>query len=127
MRVKVCVQLDRGKIAQLQRAQTQALEMTAEAMKSDIVSNQVVPKEHGDLERSGFVDISQISQGRAGLGFDTPYARRLYWHPEYNFRTDKNPNAQGLWMQSYIDGPNADFARENYIKFLKQQSRGLIT
>ena len=54
--------------------------------------------------KSGYVDKDQIGQGKAAIVFHTPYARRLYYHPEYNFRTDKNPNTQGKWMQTYIDG-----------------------
>ena len=58
--------------------------------------------------------------------FDTPYARRLYWHPEYNFRKDKNPNAQGKWMESYLTGENQQFIRDTYAKFLKMLSKGLV-
>ena len=58
--------------------------------------------------------------------FDTPYARRLYWHPEYHFKQDKNVNAQGIWMQSYIDGDKKKFTIESYSKFLKMLSKGLI-
>lgn len=98
--------------------------MTAEAIKSDIVTSAVVPKDTGELERSGFVDTSNIDKGEVSILFDTPYARRLYWHPEFNFRKDKNPNAQGKWMQAYIDGDKKNFARETFAKFMKMLSGG---
>lgn len=126
MGVKVTVKLYRDKINVIVNAQKIALEQAAEAMKSDIVTSAVVPRQNGDLERSGFVDISKIDEGKASIIFDTPYARRLYWHPEYNFRKDKNVNAQGLWMQSYVDGEKKDFTKDAFKKFLKMNSKGVI-
>lgn len=126
MKVTAKVLINQGAIKQLVEAQKQALEMTAEAVKSDIVTSAVVPKQTGELERSGHVDASGISQGKVRIVFDTPYARRLYWHPEYNFRTDKNPNAQGKWMESYHAGDKRQFVEETYARLLKTAARGLV-
>ena len=126
MKAKVTIKLDRTKINTLINARNKALEETTEAILSDIKTSAVVPKDSGELERSGFVDLSKLDDGIASIIFDTPYARRLYWHPEYNFRQDKNINAQGKWMQSYIDGDNKVFVTDTYFKFLKMFSKGLI-
>ncbi|MDM1006154.1 hypothetical protein QTJ04_07775 [Clostridium perfringens] len=126
MKAKVTIKLDRTKINTLINARNKALEQTTEAILSDIKTSAVVPKDTGELERSGFVDLSKLDDGIASIIFDTPYARRLYWHPEYNFRHDKNINAQGKWMQSYIDGDNKEFVTDTYFKFLKMFSKGLI-
>ena len=57
MRVKsVKAKINREAMAQLNKAKERALELTAEAMLSDIKSRAVVPKDIGDLERSGFAD-----------------------------------------------------------------------
>lgn len=126
MKVKVKIKLNDSNISKLIEAQKQAIEMTMEAVLSDIVTSAVVPKQNGPLEESGFVDTSQLNKLIVSIVFDTPYARRLYWHPEYNFRTDKNVNAQGKWMQTYIDGDKKDFIKDTYMKFFKQLSRGVI-
>lgn len=126
MSVKVTIKLDNAKIKGLEKASKQAFEMTVEAVLSDIKTSAIVPKESSMLEDSGFVDTSQIENMVASIIFDTPYARRLYWHPEYNFRTDKNINAQGKWMQAYIDGDKKNFITETYMKFLKMLSKGVI-
>jgi hypothetical protein len=123
---KVTIKLSNTNIETLVQAQKQAVEMTAEAILSDIKTSAVTPKQTGELERSGFVDTSKLNELITSIVFDTPYARRLYFHPEYNFRTDKNINAQGLWMQSYIDGDKKDFVKETYMKFFKQLSKGVI-
>lgn len=142
----VRVTFDQAKINRLTEAAKQALEMAAEATLSQIVSDGVVPFDVGTLERggeleikdkdaggkrvvaykSGYVDKAKREQGHAAVVFHTPYARRLYYHPEYNFRTDKNPNAQGKWMQSYLDGDKKDFIRDSFAKFFRKLSRGLI-
>lgn len=126
MKTKVTIKLDRAKINAITNAKNKALEITTEAILSDIKTSAVVPKDTGELERSGFVDLSRVDDGITSINFDTPYARRLYWHPEYNFRQDKNPNAQGKWMQSYVDGDNKEFVTDTYSKFLKMFSKGLI-
>ena len=125
MSVNVKVELYPGKIKQLQLAAQQAFEMTVEAVLTDVRMSQTVPKDSGELERSGFTEIN-VEKMTARILFDTPYARRLYWHPEYNFRDDKNPHAQGLWMQTYIDGEKKGFVKETFGKFLKQLGGGLI-
>lgn len=123
MSVKVNIKLYPEKIGILEKASKQAFEMTVEAVLSDIVTSAVVPKDTGVLEESGFTVI----KGTVGqIIFDTPYARRLYWHPEYNFRHDKNVNAQGKWMETYIDGPKKQWIINTYNKFLKQLSKGVI-
>ena len=41
-----------------------------------------------------------------GFGYNTPYARKLYYHPsEYDFRQDdESSNAKGRWLDPYIHG-----------------------
>ncbi len=143
----VRVTFDKAKLNKLVAAQKQALEMTAEAVLSQIKSDGVVPKEVGTLERggelqigskkagtlevvavkSGYVDKSQIGQGKAAIVFHTPYARRLYYHPEYNFRTDINPNAQGRWMDAFLEGGSKErYAQEAFTRFFRQLAGRLI-
>lgn len=126
MKARVKMKLNKSNINTLLRAQKQAVEMTMEAVLSDIKTSAVVPKQTGELERSGFVDTSQLNKLIVSIVFDTPYARRLYWHPEYNFRTDKNVNAQGKWMQAYIDGDKKEFIKNTYAEFFKQLSKGVV-
>lgn len=123
MKVNVRVELYQDKIRQLSDAATLSAEQAAEVVKGDIVAGQAVPKNTGELERSGLV---KVSKSRYQIVFDTPYARRLYWHPEYRFRKDKNPNAGGMWMQPYIDGEKKDFFKKAFRARLKANAGGLI-
>lgn len=123
MNIKVNIRLYPEKIGTLEKASKQAFEMTVEAVLSDIVTSAVTPKDTGVLEESGF---TVIKDAVGQIIFDTPYARRLYYHPEYNFRHDKNVNAQGKWMETYIDGPKKKWIIDTYNKLLKQLSKGVI-
>lgn len=127
MKVKAAFIANNQNIKALEQAQKRALARTGEALKSEVVAMAVVPKRTGELERSGFIDESQLEKLVISLVFDTPYARRLYWHPEYNFRTDVNPNAQGKWLEPFITGDKKDWVKNTFMVFFKQESKGLIT
>lgn len=59
-------------------------------------SNYYVPMVTGDLKRSSFT-WSVFEEGH--LEWRTPYARKLFYNPQYNFSRDANPHASGLWAE----------------------------
>lgn len=113
-------------LRQLSDTQIKALVMTADAVKTEVMNATVVPKQTGELERSGHVDDSQARKGLVKLVYDTPYARRLYWHPEYSFRQDKNANARGRWLDDWITGNNRTFAKKTFQELFRRLNRGTI-
>ena len=122
MQVKSTVKMNFPRIKQLTQAAVTALEMTAEALHTEVVQAQVMPFEAGNLQNeSTFVDYSESRQGKATLVSSTPYARRLYYHPEYNFQTDENPFAGGEWYEPWLSGGvSQDFARNAFKRFYKK-------
>ena len=122
MQVKSSVKLNMARINELTQAAVAALEKTGEALHTEVIQAQVMPFDTGHLQGDAtFVDYSESSQGKVSLVASTPYARRLYYHPEYNFQTDENPNAKGYWFEDWLPGGNkADFVpkafKENYKK-----------
>ena len=122
MQVKSTVKMKMPRIRQLTGAAIKALELTAEALHTEVVQAQVMPRDTGNLQNeSTFVDYSQSARGKASLVSSTPYARRLYYHPEYNFQTDENPNAQGEWYKDWLPGGKKEnFAPEAYKVFFKK-------
>ena len=108
-------------IKKLTQAQITALEKTGEALHTEVVQAQVMPRDTGHLQNdSTFVDYSQSKSGTVSLVSQTPYARRLYFHPEYNFRTVENANAQGKWLEPWLSGDEKDFCKNAYSAFYKQ-------
>ena len=114
MQVKSSVKLNMARINELTQAAVTALEKTGEALHTEVIQAQVMPFDTGHLQGDAtFVDYSESSQGKVSLVASTPYARRLYYHPEYNFQTDENPNAKGHWFEYWLPGGNkADFVLE---------------
>ena len=118
---KIKVNWTFGAVRQVEQAVATALEQTAQAVITDVVDEQVMPMDTGTLQNSStFVETSESSTGVVGIISDTPYARRLYYHPEYNFRTSENKNAGGKWFQPWIDGDKKEFAADAFAKLLRQ-------
>lgn len=110
------IKINLPRIRQLEAAQVTALEQTAEALHTEVVQTQVFPFDTGALQNENtFVDTSESRSGRVSLVSSTPYARRMYFHPEYHFKKDENPNARGKWYTDWLPGgPKADFCRDAY-------------
>lgn len=120
-RVNSRVQLNMPQINRLQRAQVVALEQTAEALHIEVVQAQVFPRDTGNLQNeSTFIDYSQSNQGKVTIVSSAPYARRLYFHPEYNFQK-KNPNAKGEWYEDWLPGGrDAEFCTNAFKQFYRR-------
>lgn len=112
IKVSSAIKLNMPKIKQLTQARVTALEQTAEALHTEVAQAQVFPRDTGNLQNeSTFVDYSNSSKGKVSIVSSTPYARRLYFHPEYHFQKGENPNARGKWYADWIPGGSqADFA-----------------
>ena len=122
MRVTSTVKLNMPRIRQLSQTAVKALEMTADALHGEVKDAEVIPMETGNLSgESFFCDYSQANAGKVTLVHSTPYARRLYYHPEYHFQTTYHANARGEWFEDWLPGGSkADFAPNAYRQFFKK-------
>ena len=121
VKVSSTIKLDEAKLKELTRQQYISLAQTADALVTDLRDSQTMPFDTGNLQNdSTFVDDSQKEQGRVSIVSSTPYARRLYYHPEYNYRTTNNRNAGGKWFEPYISGNRTDFLKDAFAKLFKR-------
>lgn len=122
MKVTSTVKMNFPRIRELTQAAVTALEMTAEALHTEVVQAQVMPFDGGNLQNeSTFVDYKESKQGKVTMVSSTPYARRLYYHPEYNFQTDENPFAGGEWYEPWLPGGiSQDFAKNAFKRLYKR-------
>ena len=105
IKVDSIVKLNMPVIHKLAAGQVKALEQTAEYLHTEVVQAQVMPFDTGNLQNeSTFVDHSQSRNGKVTIVHSTPYARRLYYHPEYHFKKTENPNAEGKWYEEWLPG-----------------------
>ena len=119
------VKMNMWRMKELTDAAKRALEQTAEAVHTDVVQAQVMPRDTGAMQNeSTFVDNSQVSDGLVRLVTSTPYARRLYYHPEYNFSTYENPNARGKWYEDWLAGGTyEDFPINTFKEIYKKEAK----
>lgn len=122
---EVEVKLDLSALDNVHRAAQDAALETVGALRGEVVNAQVIPFDNGTLQESvGGVD--QFEQGEdthttLNIG-DTPYARRLYYHPEYNFQTVNNPNAQGQWAEPWLPGGDLEgFAPDTFAQKMEER------
>lgn len=121
VKVSSTIKLDEAKLKELTRQQYISLAQTADALVTDLRDSQTMPFDTGNLQNdSTFLDDSQKEQGRVSVVSSTPYARRLYYHPEYNYRTTNNRNAGGKWFEPYISGNRTDFLKDAFAKLFKR-------
>ena len=111
------IELNYSVLNMLDNAQFEALAQTADATLTELRDRQVMPFDTGNLQNdSTFVDDSQ--RDKVSIVSSTPYARRLYFHPEYNYRRGNNASAGGKWFDSFL---NDDFIATAYAKLLKEK------
>lgn len=119
--VNSTVKINEAKLNALTQAQAVSLAQTADALLTDLRDEQLMPFNTGNLQNdSTSIDDSQKEKGRVSIVSSTPYARRLYFHPEYDFRQNNNAKAGGKWFEPYISGNKKDFARNAFAKLFKR-------
>lgn len=118
--MKITSKINTKNINLIKQDMINCLVETADAVRSDLVKSQTMPFDEGNLQnKSTFVDDSKKSLGKVSIVSDTPYSRKLYFHPEYNFQKGKNKNAGGEWFNPYINGNKRDLPKKIFERLAK--------
>ena len=122
--VRSRVILYEDRIRELEDAARTALAKTAEALHTEVVQAEIMPRDSGALQNEKtFVDDSKNEYGKVSLVSEGPYARRLYYHPEYNYQTYENAFAQGKWYEPWLPGGiNANFVSEAFKAIYRREA-----
>ena len=116
-----------GAVRALKGAQLKAIGKTAEQIRTEIITEEKIPFDTGTLQNvATFIDTTKLPAGEVKIVHDTPYAAKLYFHPEWNFDTTLNRNAQGLWWDSWICGSKNKRAVKIYKMFYKMLTGGYV-
>jgi hypothetical protein len=120
------IKLNLPNIQRLDAGAQRALIKTADAIKTDIERQRIMPFDTGALQnRSTFIDDRKAAHGKVSIVNDTPYARRLYFHPEYAFDLTENPNACAYWFDDYYEGgAKQEYAKKLFAKFMRKEVGG---
>lgn len=126
MRATSHIKINTARIKQLTQAAVASLEQTAESLHIEVAQAQVIPRDTGLLQGEAFfLDRSEAQKGKVSLVHSTPYARRLYFHPEYHFKKDENPNVKGKWFEDWMSsGRYENFAPDTF-KEIYRRNAGL--
>ena len=125
--MKVTTKMNQSALQTLSKAPRQALEMTGHQVLNDLRNAQTMPFDTGNMQNDQtFVDDSKSEQGQFSIVTDVPQARRLYFHPEYNFQKGKNPNAGAGWFEPYIDGDKAKKVKNWFKLFIQRNGGGYV-
>lgn len=116
------VNLNIPKLNQLSKAAITALEETTEALHTEIEEDEVIPFRTGNLNDNTYPDYSDSTKGKTDLISPDVYARRMYFHPEYNFNRDEHKNAKGKWYEDYITGAKKNFCAKTFSKLYKKEA-----
>lgn len=129
------IKLNLPVLKQLDTAQQTALRNTTDALLRQIKNSQVMPFDTGNLQNEiTFADYANLAEGETKIVSSTPYARRLYFHPEYKFHravwVDKdgkkhgaNKNAGGKWLAPWLKGgTRQNFCQKAFARFYKQEA-----
>ena len=100
-------------LAKINRQMSESLKQTADDLEKEILDAEVIPKQSGRLEASQNVEVSGDT---IRISYNTPYATRLYFHPEYEFSKEQNTNAQGQWLDGIF---KEEDVAQKYAKNLK--------
>lgn len=121
------IEINKDFVAELSEAALRALVKTGDALRTEVIEAQVVPRAGGALQDTSFIEKDEDA-GTVRLVFNQPYAEHLYRHPEYTFnRGEKdggstgNLNARGEWLEPWISGEKADRPAEIFVAQLKKE------
>lgn len=127
--MKIDIKLDHNAIREIENAARQAAVVAMEELKKDLDNSETMPFDTGDMQNNQtFVSVEgeDTINGEdiysVTLVTGSPQARRLYYHPEYQFQQGHNDNAGGLWLEPYINGDKKDFVQTEFTKIFKEKS-----
>jgi hypothetical protein len=118
--LKFSMKFNDQNVRRIQKAASEALFLTMEAVHTDVVQAQVMPFDTGTMQNESTF-VKQINDNHVSLITSTAYAQRLYFHPEYDFSKASNPNAQGRWLDEWISGSKKDWVQDTFSELLKQR------
>lgn len=118
------IKLNMPAVKQIDKAKVAALRMTGDALLTQVKNTQVMPFDTGNLQNENtFVDYAQSWNGVVKIVSSTPYARRLYFHPEYNFSREENIAAGGKWLTPWlVGGPRQNFCSKAFVRLFRKEA-----
>lgn len=115
MKIGVNITIDSNFKKAIEAEIEEAMRLTMEDFRSEVVRSQTMPKDNGEMEKDTFTVVEKSPNLIVGsLITDKPYARYQYYgvtkptdeipSRPLNYQTVNNPNARSKWLEEYEDG-----------------------
>lgn len=117
---KINIKYNKANIKRTEQAIEEALFIAGDKLLTDLKSSGTMPFDVGTLQNnSTFLKRNKKS---VSIISSAKYARRLYFHPDYNYQKTNNSKAGGMWFEPYISGNKKSLFKTFFEKAL---GRGL--
>lgn len=126
MKIAVKVKINSRVVKSMENAAFKAAQTAIENTLTEIRNAQVMPYATGIMQNDQtFTDVRKKGNYIDALIIvDAPQARRLYYNPQFDFQTAKNPNAGAGWFEMWGEGGKyEDFFRNAYEKNFRKELR----
>lgn len=127
--MKIEIKLDKQAIREIENAAKAAALEAMEMLRKDLLDSETMPFDTGDMQNNqtfvsveGEETINGEDTYSVSLVTGSSQARRLYYHPEYQFQQGHNDNAGALWLEPYINGDKKNFVQTEFAKIFKEKS-----
>lgn len=115
------ITLDMQAIKRLEKEVMESAELAMKQLKTDLINSQTMPRDIGIMQNQETF-IPPVEGNCVQLVTGSPQARRLYYHPEYNFQQGKNKSAGAGWLEPYISGDKKDFVKDKFVEIYKKRT-----
>ncbi|MDE5936253.1 MAG: hypothetical protein K2G83_02480 [Ruminococcus sp.] len=126
--MKITIKLNQQKIRDIENVVKESAVEAIESVHVDLVESETMPFDAGDMQNNqtfvaveGDDTINEKDIYLVSIVTGSPQARRLYYHPEYNFQTGKNTNAGAYWLDPYINGNKKDLVKVKFMEAFKRR------
>jgi hypothetical protein len=120
------IEWDRAALRGVSKTMDAALEQTAEWIIKDVRRAKTIPRQHGILQGEA-VQVARSVLGSLGIMQSTPYARRLYYHPEYNFQRGPRTKTETVSYKGTVTVHRKDGTTYERRKRVKEGTEGATT
>jgi len=114
IRISCKAEIDRGKLAVLRKAQTEAFAQTAKDVADDLKASETLPYRTGALEESTREEAVDGRQNAMQIATRVPYAALVYNRTDVRYLRAFNEEAGPLWFEPYVRGAKVRLWAERF-------------
>lgn len=112
--------INKTKINNINKKANTILLATSQVVLTDIKNSGLMPFKTGNLQNENtFIDEKELRKGKVSIVSSTAYARRLYYHPEFNFSKANNSRAGADWFNIWLK-ENPTLAYDTFLILLNK-------